>query len=71
MTIKKLCPNCRAPQKYQTKTNETGYELPTTYLCGTSDSPNWSPPLYSKECTLNPLLWADRDAANCKKVLTN
>lgn len=51
----KRCPNCGAPDKYPEKSkvdHSLGYEriTPTTYTCGTTDSPNWSPPIYGKNC---------------------
>jgi hypothetical protein len=45
----KKCPFCGALQKYPTKNTPEGYELPTTYTCGTVTSPYWKPLRYCKE----------------------
>jgi len=57
MTKKKLvvCPNCGALDKYPNAPKVTykyGYprNLPTTFVCGTTTSPDWAPPIYGKQC---------------------
>jgi hypothetical protein len=52
------CPYCGAAIKHKGKigidyNRERVY--PTTYLCGTVTSPNWTPPIRGKEC------WMKRD----------
>lgn len=49
------CPGCGAPQKYPNKppvTYEHGYprNRPIVFTCGTVASPDWSPPVYDKNC---------------------
>lgn len=49
------CPNCGAPNQYPDRPkvdHSLGYprNRPTTYACGTVASPNWSPPVYDKNC---------------------
>jgi hypothetical protein len=47
--LNKKCPFCGAPQKYPTNFTAYGYELPTSYTCGTVTSPRWKPLKYCKE----------------------
>ena len=49
------CPNCGAPPKYPYKPTKVDYfgtprNAPTTFACGTVTSPDWSPPVYDKNC---------------------
>ena len=57
MSLIKKCPNCGAPQKRPAtveRTHSGTRVYPTTYLCGSVDSPNWSPPIISHHCATNP-----------------
>ena len=52
------CPNCGAPDKYPDKAKTYLHygqqrNRPTTYTCGTTTSPDWSPPVYGKDCNNN------------------
>jgi hypothetical protein len=52
-TVPTTCPNCGAPKKKPArKEMENGQlrEYPTVYTCGTITSPNWSPPIFDKNC---------------------
>lgn len=49
----KCCPYCQAAVKFGPRIEiEYGMkrEYPTTYICGTVTSPNWSPPIRGKQC---------------------
>ena len=54
-TPAQYCPNCHAPNKYPDKPRVVYYfgtlrNAPTTFTCGTVTSPDWSPPVYGKDC---------------------
>lgn len=52
------CPLCGAVNKYPDKTLTADYfgsprNRPVTYVCGTTSSKDWSPPVQGKQCDPN------------------
>ena len=71
----KTCPYCGSEQMYPTRIEEERgqkREYPTTFLCGTITSPNWSPPIRGRVCSGEELrlidIWYLLDSAKARAV---
>jgi hypothetical protein len=45
------CPYCSAPVKHPSRPRSTYGVTPTTFSCGTTSSPEWSPPVRGRLCS--------------------